>query len=72
MAIIRTTLTGEELTPEKRAAIRAELEAAAKLPYTYDPDCPPLTDEQLAEFRPVHFDSMEERAKAMNKERSVV
>jgi len=64
MAIVRYTV-GKEYTPEEHAAMKAELEAAAKRPYTYDPDCPLLTEEQLAEFRPVHFSSMEERARAM-------
>jgi len=64
MAVVRYTV-GRELTPERRAAIKAEIEAAAKRPYTYDPDCPLLTEKQLAEFRPVNFDSMEERAQAM-------
>jgi hypothetical protein len=40
-------------------------DAAAKLPYVYDPDCPPLTEEQLAEFRPANFATWEERARAM-------
>jgi len=43
----------------------ARFEEASKKPYTYDPDCPILTPEQLAEFRPVHFVTMEERAQAM-------
>jgi hypothetical protein len=43
----------------------ARLEAASKRPYVYDPDCPLLTPEQLAEFRPVNFSTMEERAQAM-------
>ncbi|AEF83721.1 hypothetical protein TREPR_0107 [Treponema primitia ZAS-2] len=56
---------GKELTPEQKAAAKAEIEAAAKRPYVYDPDCPLLTPEQLAEFKPVNFSSMEERAAAM-------
>ena len=64
MAIVRYT-AGKELTPERRAAMKAEIEAAAKRPYVYDPDCPLLTEKQLAEFRPVHFNSMEERARSM-------
>ena len=64
MAVVRYTV-GRELTPERRAAIKAEIEAAAKRPYTYDPDCPLLTEKQLSEFRPVNFDSMEEREQAM-------
>jgi len=64
MAVVRY-MVGKDLTPERRAAMKAEIEAAAKRPYTYDPDCPLLTEEQLAEFRPVNFDSMEERARHM-------
>ena len=65
MAIVRRTV-GRELTPEKEAELRAQIREAAKRPYTYDPDCPLLTEEQLAEFRPVNFDSMEERARHMD------
>ena len=64
MAIVRHT-AGKELPPEKLAAIKAELEAAARRPYVYDPDCPLLTEEQLAQFKPVNFATMEERAEAM-------
>ena len=64
MSIVRYT-AGNELTPERRAEMKAEIEAAAKRPYVYDPDCPLLTPEQLSEFRPVNFATMEERAKAM-------
>jgi hypothetical protein len=66
MEIIRSTLeVGKELTFEEKEAARLRIEAAAKRPYVYDPDCPLLTPEQLAEFRPVNYASMEERAKAM-------
>jgi hypothetical protein len=44
------------------------LEEAEKRPQVYDDDCPKLTPQQLAEFRPVHFDSMEDRARAMRGE----
>ena len=54
-----------ELDPEKRAAMEAEVREAAKRPYVYDPDCPLLTEEQLAEFRPVNFATNEERLAAM-------
>jgi len=46
MATVRYT-AGRELTPERRAAMKAEIEAAAKRPYTYDPDCPLLTEETV-------------------------
>ena len=71
MAVVRY-MVGKELTPERRAAIKAEIEAAAKRPYTYDPDCPLLTEKQLSEFRPVNFDSMEERAQAMKQGAAVL
>jgi len=64
MAMVRYK-AGKELTPEYLAARKARIEATAKRPYTYDPDCPLLTEKQLAEFRPVNFDSMEERARHM-------
>ena len=66
MTIVRCTLEdGKELTPEEHAAMAARLEEASRRPYVYDPDCPLLTPEQLAEFRPVNFATMEERAQAM-------
>ncbi|MCL2766041.1 MAG: hypothetical protein FWD40_12325 [Treponema sp.] len=64
MAIVKYT-AGIELTPEKEAEMRARIRAAAQRPYSYDPDCPLLTEKQLSEFCPVNFDSMEERAQAM-------
>ena len=67
MAIVRHT-AGKELTPEKSAIIKAEIEAAAKRSYTYDPDSPLLTEKQLKEFQPVNFNNMEERAQAMKQE----
>jgi len=64
MAIVRYT-AGRELTPEEDARMRAQVRAAAQRPYIYDPDCPLLTEKQLSEFRPVNFDSMEERTQTM-------
>jgi len=64
MAIVRHTV-GKELTHEKMAAMKAEITAAVRRPYVYDPDCPLLTEEQLAQFKPVNFATMEERAEAM-------
>jgi hypothetical protein len=66
MAIVRHIhKAGSELTFEERAAIQSRLEEAAKHPIVYDEDCPELTDEQLAEFRPVNGMTMEEREQAM-------
>jgi hypothetical protein len=45
--------------------MEAQVEAAALRPYVYDPDSPLLTEKQLSEFYPVNFNSMEERAQAM-------
>ena len=52
---------GTGLTPEELAM----LEEAEKYPLEYDDDSPKLSPEQLAQFRPVHFTTMEERAQAM-------
>ena len=58
MAIVRSILeVGAKLTPEQIEEIRE----AVKHPYIYDPDCPLLTEEQLAQFRPVSG-TWEERA----------
>jgi len=46
MPMVRYT-GGKELTPERRAAMKAEIEAAARRPYTYDPDSPLITEEYL-------------------------
>jgi hypothetical protein len=56
---------GSELTGKERAAIQKRLESAAKRPIAYDKNCPELTDEQLAEFRPVNGMTTEEREEAM-------
>jgi hypothetical protein len=66
MEIVKYTLEiGKELTPEEHTAMEARFEAASRRPYVYDPDCPLLTPEQLAQFRPVNFATMEERERAM-------
>jgi len=66
MGIVRTTLeVGKELTFKEKESAKRRIEAVSKRPYVYDPDCPLLTSEQLAEFRPVNYATMEERAKAM-------
>jgi hypothetical protein len=44
------------------------LEESEKYPLEYDEDSPKLTTEQLAQFRPVHFETMEERAQAMRQD----
>ena len=60
---------GTGLTPEEMAM----LEEAEKHPIKYDEDSPKLTPEELAEFKPVYYASMEERAQAMqNQEASVL
>lgn len=52
MAIVRMTLEEAKkiMTPERR---RKEIEEAKKMPFVYDPDCPPLTEEQLKKFKRV-------------------
>ena len=62
--IMRQIFTaGKEIPPE----VIARIEEAAKHPGAYecDEDCPELTDEQLAQFYPANFATMEERHKAM-------
>jgi hypothetical protein len=41
------------------------LEEAEKYPLEYDEDSPKLTAEQLDQFRPVHYATMEERTQCM-------
>ena len=49
--IVKYTLDlNAPLTPEQIARI----EAAAKLPIVFDEDCPEMTEEQLARFKPVN------------------
>jgi hypothetical protein len=64
MAMVRYT-AGRELTPERRAEMKAEIEAAAKRPYTYDPDCPLISLEprKLSDYSPEKI----ERLKAAQK-----
>ena len=64
MAIVRHT-AGKELAPEKLAVMKAEIEAATRLPYVHDPDSPLLTETQLGEFHPVGGISWEERERRM-------
>jgi hypothetical protein len=72
MALVTYILnTGIEPTPEEQAAWRTELAAAKKLPFVYDPEYPPLTDEQVAQFHPVNGRTWEERARSL-RERGLV
>jgi hypothetical protein len=66
MALVTSTLDiGIEPTAEEQAAIIAAFEAADKLPPFYDPENPPLTEEQLAQFHPVNGMTWEERDRLM-------
>jgi hypothetical protein len=56
---------GKELTANEQEAARRRIQEAARRPYVYDPDSPLLSEKQLSEFRPVNFDKMEERERAM-------
>jgi len=56
---------GTGLTPEEQAM----LEEAEKYPINYDEDSPKLTSEELAEFKPVYYATMEERAQAMRRQK---
>jgi len=58
---------GTGLTPEEMAM----LEEAENHPIKYDEDSPKLTPEELAEFKPVHFATMEERAQAMRQQNAL-
>jgi len=55
---------GTGLTPEEMTM----LEEAGKHTIKYDEDSPKLTTEELAEFKPVHFATMEERTQAMKQQ----
>jgi hypothetical protein len=56
---------GKELTAKEQEAARRRIQEAARRPYVYDIDSPLLSEKQLSEFRPVNFDNMEERERAM-------
>ena len=47
------------------------LEEAEKHPLEYDEDSPKLTPEQLTQFRPVHFATMEERLHVIKRNNAV-
>jgi hypothetical protein len=57
---------GTELTLNELAM----LEESEKYPLEYDEDSPKLISEQLAQFKLVHFDTMEKQAQAMRQEAS--
>jgi hypothetical protein len=72
MAMVRHIhKAGSELTFEEQAALQRRLEEAAKFPAVYDKDCPELTDEQLAEFRPANGMTGEEREQALRGKEAV-
>jgi len=71
MPIVRHSLEdGKELTNKEQEAARKRIQEAARRPYVYDPDSPLLSEKQLCEFQPVNFNSMEERAQAMQKQKT--
>ena len=57
MTVRYTLKPGAKPTAEQLA----EIEAAKKLPFVYDEDCPPMTPEQLARFKP-RYPQREDRA----------
>ena len=52
MIITKMRVPGAKPTAEQIAMI----ERAKKLPFVYDKECPPMTEEQLAEFKPLYSD----------------
>jgi hypothetical protein len=62
MAIISSTVRVGQKPPKE---VIERIREVAKYPIVYTDDCPELTDEQLAEFRPVNGMTWEERAQAM-------
>ena len=54
----------KKLTPERIAEIMA-------FPITYDEDCPKLTKEQLAEFRPAHPENFVKEKRQKVKARAI-
>jgi hypothetical protein len=57
---------GTGLTPEEMTM----LEEAEKYPLEYDEDSPKLTPEQLDQFRPVQYATMEERTQAIRRQKA--
>lgn len=62
MVIISSTVRVGQKPPKE---VIERIREVAKYPIVYTDDCPELTDEQLAEFRPVNGMTWEERAQAM-------
>ena len=58
MAIVRATLKTDTKPTAKQLA---EVRAAALAPRVYDPDCPPLTKEELRQFKRVNQMRKEKR-----------
>jgi hypothetical protein len=50
MAMAMVTMTWEDISKELTEEEIAELEAAEKMPITYDEDCPEMTPEELRQF----------------------
>ena len=50
MTVTYSITRGQKPTPEQIARIRE----AAKYPIVFDEDCPPMTEEQLKQFRRVN------------------
>ena len=72
MAIIRSTVkVGQKPTEKELKRIKAEIAEAKKHPIVYTDNCPKLTEEQIAEFRPANYAIWEERAQAM-REKSII
>ena len=69
MAMVKYT-AGKELTPERRASMKAEIKAAANRPYAYDPDSPLITAETIksANLSPEQI----ERIKAAQKRHAAI
>ena len=57
---------GTGLTPQEMAM----LEEAEKYPPEYDEDSPKLTPEQLDQFMPVYYATMEERTQAIKQKKA--
>jgi uncharacterized protein (DUF4415 family) len=60
MATKRTTLQNDEILTKEQLEM---LEAATKRPDSFDKDNPPLTDEQLEQFKRIHERNKGERRK---------